>query len=320
MSNDLIEIARFDSAAEAAVARNRLDDAGIRASLDGEAMASWFWYFGSAIGGVKLLVNRQDAERASSILSSAPEPGDFDSIDFGDDSPEDADDQTNDVSPELMRAFRASIIGLFLFPPLLNIYSTYLLFRHRLFQSFWNWRVKTAVCANVFVFLLFFTIVGSIVTSRAPPEVSTPFGITITSRAELVPAPLIMFAIDENTSASQLAALIEANPSLVTDRGLNGGTLLHYAIGDGRPEIVRVVLEYGCDPNAKGFLGVTPLGNAIMHNQRDIVEMLLQHGANPTIKTGFGTPLEYAELEGRDELVKIIRSAIEKQRSTKNSP
>lgn len=173
MSNDLIEIARFPSSAEAALARNRLDDANILACLDGEAMASWFWYLGSAIGGVKLLVDRQDAERASSILSSAPELGDVDSIDFGDDSPEDADDHENDLSPELTRAFRASILGIILLPPLLNIYSMYLLFRHRLFQS-WNWRLVTAVCANVFVFLLFLAFVGMITTPQGPPPTFYP--------------------------------------------------------------------------------------------------------------------------------------------------
>jgi len=173
MSNDLIEIARFPSSAEAAVARNCLDDAGIFACLDGEAMANWFWYFGSAIGGVKLLVERQDAERASSTLASALELGDVDSIDFGDDSPEDADDHGNDLPPELIRAFRASIMGMLLLPPLLNIYSMYLIFRHRLFQSAWNWRLGIAVCANLFVFLLFLAIVGLIVRSQGPPPTSS---------------------------------------------------------------------------------------------------------------------------------------------------
>ncbi len=150
--------------------------------------------------------------------------------------------------------------------------------------------------------------------------VGLPVGITVTQRATLVPAPLVMRAIDDDTNASQLAALIEANPSLVTDRDLNGNTLLHHAIEDGRPEIVRVVLKYDCDLNAKGFLGITPLVSAATYNKKDIVEILLQHGADPTIEANYGTALDYAESEGHDEIVEIIRSAMAKQRVTENSP
>ena len=66
----MVEIARYPSAIEAAAARNRLDDADISACLDGEAMATWFWYLGSAIGGVKLFVDARYADRASAILST----------------------------------------------------------------------------------------------------------------------------------------------------------------------------------------------------------------------------------------------------------
>jgi len=150
--------------------------------------------------------------------------------------------------------------------------------------------------------------------------VGLPVGITISHRAELAPAPLIMRAIGESKTASQLSALIEANPSLATDRDSVGGTLLHHAVSDGRPEMVRVVLDHGCDPNAKGFLGMTPLGNAIMENRRDIVVMLLAHGADPNAQTGFGTPLEYAEREGHADIAEAIRLAIQEPPTTKNAP
>ena len=141
--------------------------------------------------------------------------------------------------------------------------------------------------------------------------VGLPVGITLEKRVELAPAPLIMRAIGESKTASQLTALIDANPSLVTDRDSVGGTLLHHAVSDGRPEIIRVVLDHGCDPNAKGFLGFTPLGSAIMNDRHDIVETLLAHGADPNAETATGTPLEFAEREGHDEIAQAIRSAIE---------
>jgi ankyrin repeat protein len=152
--------------------------------------------------------------------------------------------------------------------------------------------------------------------------VGLPVAISVTHRAELSsdPAPLIMRAIGESKTATQLTALIEANPSLVTDRDSVGGTLLHHAVSDGRPEMVRALLDHGCDPDAKGFLGITPLGMAITENRLDIVEILLAHSADPDAKTGFGRPLECAKREGDDEIAQAIRSAIERRRRAENAP
>ncbi len=184
MSNDLVEIARFHSTAEAAIARNRLDAADIPACLDGEVMANWFWYLGSAIGGVKLLVNDSDADRAATILSSVDTISEEDAIDFGDDSTQEGEDQEHEVSPELTRAFRASILGVFLLPPLLNIYSTYLIFRHHLVQSPWNWRLRIAVSVNLSVFLFFCFIIGTIIAPRGFNPHRPPPNI---DESELVP-------------------------------------------------------------------------------------------------------------------------------------
>jgi len=194
MSNDLIEIARFHSATEAAIARNGLEDAGIPACLDGEAMAGWFWHFGSAIGGVKLLVNREDEERASVILSSPSAIEDDDSIDLGDDSAEDADEYEQELSPELTRAFRASIMGVLVLPPILNVYSMYLIFRHRLFRSPRNWRVGMALCVNSFVLLLAIIIAATIMTpQRPPPPFHAPNGTPIEPLVDerTIPIPIV---------------------------------------------------------------------------------------------------------------------------------
>lgn len=169
MLNDLMEIARFHSAFNAAMARNRLDDAGITARLDGEAMANWFWHFGSSIGGVRLLVNNEDAQRAAAVLASDAAIADDSAIDFGDDSPIDAEQTAEAPAEEVTRAFRASIMGLLLLPPLLNIYSTYLIFRHRLLRPPWNWRVLVALMANSLVFLLLVFIAGMVMTPQEPP-------------------------------------------------------------------------------------------------------------------------------------------------------
>jgi ankyrin repeat protein len=64
----------------------------------------------------------------------------------------------------------------------------------------------------------------------------------------------------------------------------NGVTALHEAVGDGRIELVRLLLEAGADPNAKGvaasgtFLG-TPLEVARRFGSDEIAKLLIEHGA-----------------------------------------
>ena len=192
MSNDLIEVGRYNSAAEAALARNLLNDADISACIDGEAMAGWFWHLGSAIGGVKLLVGGQDAERATSILETAPTKADLDAAGFGDDSEEADDKMGEEISPELTRAFRASIMGLCFLPPLLNFYSVYLLVRHNLFRAPRNWRVGAAITANCVAISLVAWVVFMMVTPQnRPPQYfllnGKPFPIKSETREENIP-------------------------------------------------------------------------------------------------------------------------------------
>ena len=176
MPGDLVELARFPSSAEASIVRCRLDAEGIRVKLDGEAMASWFWHLGSAIGGVRLLVDEDDIDRALEILGSATSIDEMHDIDFGDESGDDVGDSEESELPEaLVRAWRASLIGFLLLPPLLNVYSTWLLFRHRFFVGRCrNWRVLATCSANV-VFFTFLASVIFLIAKPAPPELPTLF-------------------------------------------------------------------------------------------------------------------------------------------------
>ena len=171
MPTDLVELARFPSSAEASIVRCRLEVEGIRAKLDGEAMASWFWHLGTAIGGVRLLVNEDDVDRALEILKSNTPIDDTGEIDFGDESRDDVSDSEGSELPEaLVRAWRASLIGFVLLPPLLHVYSTWLLFRHRFFVGRCrNWRVLATCSANA-VFFTFVALVIFLIAKPAPPE------------------------------------------------------------------------------------------------------------------------------------------------------
>lgn len=71
--SDLYEITRYAAPIEADLVKNRLEAVGVRTWLEGDATATWFWYFQNAIGGVKLLVAGEDVKQAIEILTEIEE-------------------------------------------------------------------------------------------------------------------------------------------------------------------------------------------------------------------------------------------------------
>lgn len=68
MNEALTTIASFSTVEEAALAKNKLTEAGINTYLDGENTVFLFWCLDNALGGIKLQVSEQDAEAACEIL------------------------------------------------------------------------------------------------------------------------------------------------------------------------------------------------------------------------------------------------------------
>ena len=73
----MITIAAFREPAHAHIARGFLDSAGIPAEVADEYVVGIHWLYSNAVGGVKLNVPEEHAERASSLLAGQSE----DSID-----------------------------------------------------------------------------------------------------------------------------------------------------------------------------------------------------------------------------------------------
>ena len=88
---------------------------------------------------------------------------------------------------------------------------------------------------------------------------------------------------------------------------------LHLAVEVNSPEIIRLLLDHGANPNAQvsasgGIAaGTTPLLVAVLRGKQEIAQLLLAHKADPSLPDGEGkTPLHRAVLEDRKDLVELL--------------
>lgn len=137
MAEKLVTVADFASTAEAELAQSILEGEGIPAFLEGGTLVNWAWFLSNAVGGVKLQVPEGSLQRAREILQQASAAETEDSAAEGEHgTPEDplqtADDEsetlpTDPGDAEAARAFRAAVLGCFLCPGLLHLYSLWVL-------------------------------------------------------------------------------------------------------------------------------------------------------------------------------------------------
>lgn len=81
MAGRLVTIATFDEAPKAHLAKSLLERAGIRAALTDEDTVSNIWHLSTAIGGIKVKVLEEDAERAVAVLEEELGPEEDEEID-----------------------------------------------------------------------------------------------------------------------------------------------------------------------------------------------------------------------------------------------
>jgi ankyrin repeat protein len=92
-------------------------------------------------------------------------------------------------------------------------------------------------------------------------------------------------------------------------------TPLHSAVatdaGASDPDIVRLLLDAGADPNAKSAEGGTPLHTAAFTGDRDSAELLLAYGADPTATDTKGrSALDLARDQRNVEVAALLHHAI----------
>lgn len=167
MSYELVTAATFSDAAEAEVARVSLEGQGIPAVLSGEIATTTFAGLTGIAGNVQLRVRPKDLERAVEILQASsaavgdrnrptwkcsacdtdvdadmevcPKCGALAEGEPEEELPAEGEQAENEAAPSrtwvadrlAQRAFRAAVIGLFIFPPLGHFYSLWVLLRVR---------------------------------------------------------------------------------------------------------------------------------------------------------------------------------------------
>lgn len=110
MSDELVTVASFWDSIEAALARNRLESAGVDAWVADEATVGMVWQYANAVGGIKLQVRTADVETARAVLAEAKRPaGDDPSADDGTDADGVPTDPSADVGDERPAADAAEV-------------------------------------------------------------------------------------------------------------------------------------------------------------------------------------------------------------------
>ncbi|HKC59812.1 MAG TPA: DUF2007 domain-containing protein [Myxococcales bacterium] len=157
-------VATFALPTEAEMARGLLESNGIQALLRDEGLVGVHPLLSNAVGGVKVVVPAEDAERAREILNDAGEGSESTGPELVD--PVEQDPSEADVLAA--RALNAAGIGLLVFPPMLHIWSAWVLLR--VFSSSaplspsGRKRALLALTIDLLVFIAVAAIVSHVVT------------------------------------------------------------------------------------------------------------------------------------------------------------
>ena len=119
--------------------------------------------------------------------------------------------------------------------------------------------------------------------------------------------PQAIIAASYRGDVEMVREILAAGPDKDT-RNAFGDTALHVAMYQTNLLVVRLLLDYGFDPDAKtARTGYTPLHNAVTANNVEAARLLLQYGANKNIR-GLDrlTPLDKARKEEKPALISLL--------------
>ncbi len=106
--------------------------------------------------------------------------------------------------------------------------------------------------------------------------------------------------------SAELYALLQQGLG-VDLRDAKGNTLLMLSSYHGKAEVVRLLLKSGATVDLRNDKGQTPLGGVAFKGYADIATLLLDAGADPLADQGGSTPVDYATMFGRQEILTLLR-------------
>jgi uncharacterized protein len=91
-------------------------------------------------------------------------------------------------------------------------------------------------------------------------------------------------------------------------------TPLHSAVAAKNLAITSMLLDHGADANARQQKNITPLHSAAHNGSVDIVKLLLHHGADPNAVTDDGkSPYDFAVESGVEEIINLLSEYLSKR-------
>lgn len=151
--NNPITVGHYPTLGEAALARNRLEAAGIAATIADDYLLTMDPLLAGATNYIKVQVRSADRDAAQSVLEAPADEIEFDEEEVADDDDDGDHDEIQSESPgeRLVRlGYRAAIFGSVSLPGILHVYSLYLLLKAAIVEP----RLSPKASTQFFVALL----------------------------------------------------------------------------------------------------------------------------------------------------------------------
>lgn len=119
-------------------------------------------------------------------------------------------------------------------------------------------------------------------------------------------------AVSEGDDAT-VERMLDADPSLVKEKGGNGQTALHVAATSGQYQTAEILISYGADVNAVNNDGYSPLDLALRSSTGwETAKVLLRRGAE---LRGSGAETRIWDYPGKVQMIKEEMRADDRKRS-----
>jgi len=114
----------------------------------------------------------------------------------------------------------------------------------------------------------------------------------------------------ESGQEQQVRDLLKQKNLDVNERAEAGWTALLYASAQGYPQIMRLLLDAGANPDIGNVTGITPLMYGALYKNIDVCKILLEYGANLDLQDVHGgTALMVATRAGSPDVARVLLKA-----------